>query len=252
MSAFKRKTEAIMGRRSVKAKRQLPPQAMIVQAAARRRRPVARTEKKFYDTALAATAVVVATDAAGAELDPSATSMISTPAQGDGEQNRDGKRITIESVYVTGIVDRPRQELSADTLNTSRVFVALVLDTQSNGAQMNSEDCYKNTGATSLLSVVPQRNLAFGSRFKVLKTGEFDLTPNTLSHFAVDSFSSNGVGAPFEWYHKFKEPLVVNFNTVTPTVNTILSVVDNSLHMIAYATASGVTLSYNARIRFFG
>jgi len=50
-------------------------------------------ERKFYDTALTATAIVSPTDCTGAELDPSATSMISTPAQGDSEQNRDGKQI---------------------------------------------------------------------------------------------------------------------------------------------------------------
>jgi len=61
-------------------------------------------EKKFYDTGLTSAALTAPTDATGGEHDPSSTSMISTPAQGDSEQNRDGKRIVIKSVQITGVV----------------------------------------------------------------------------------------------------------------------------------------------------
>ena len=43
-------------------------------------------EKKFYDTSVSAVALGAPTDATGGEFDPSTTSMITTPAQGDGEQ----------------------------------------------------------------------------------------------------------------------------------------------------------------------
>lgn len=209
-------------------------------------------ETKFYDTALAAAAIVSPTDASAAEVDPSATSMISTPAQGDGEQNRDGKKIVIKSVYIKGIVNLPGAETLAAPANGCRVYIALVLDTQSNAAQMNSEDCFKNTNAAALSAASPQRNLLHGSRFRILKDWTLDLNPQTLSHFAVDSFSHSGIHRQFEGYLNLNLP--VNFNATTPTVTTIASVVDNSLHMIAYTSnnTNAPTISYNARIRFQG
>jgi len=37
----------------------------------------------------------------------------------------------------------PSKEIQADAPNGCSVFVAIVLDTQTNAAQMNSEDCFK-------------------------------------------------------------------------------------------------------------
>lgn len=220
-------------------------------ASKRRRTATLGVERKYYDTALAATAIVASTDASGAELDPSATSMISTPAVGDGDQNRDGKRIIIDMVEVKGTVNRIPQEATANPPTAGKVFVALVLDTQSNGAQMNSEDCFKNTGGTALLAAMPLRNLLFGSRFKVLKQEVFDMNYKTLSHFAVDSFSVTGKSCAFSWYVPVKD-LQINFNAGTTA--SIVNVIDNSLHMIAYASDATYQseLSYNARIRFTG
>jgi len=76
-------------------------------------------EKKFYDTGLIAGDLLAPTDAAGGEFDPSSTSMISTPAQGDSEQNRDGKRIMIKSVQVTGVVTCAAQTDQITSQNAS-------------------------------------------------------------------------------------------------------------------------------------
>jgi len=86
----------------------------------------------------------------------------------------------------------------------------------------------------------------------VLATEKLDMTPVTLSHFAVDSFSQVGVVKPFEWYYKFKKPLVVNFNSGTTA--SVANVVDNSLHVIGFTTngTSANSIVYNARIRFIG
>lgn len=221
-------------------------------ATRRRRRSLAalEVEKKFYDTSGGPTALTAPTDCTGGEYDPSATSMISTPAVGDSEQNRDGKKIVINSVQVKGIVYNVPAELSANPPAQCNVFVALVLDTQSNGAQLNSEDVYKNTLANANTAASPTRNLLFGSRFKVLKSETFDLSAHTLSHFAVDSFSYSGKGCTFEWFVPLN--LTVNFNA--GTTSSIANVIDNSLHIIAFASSTSTTptLAYNARIRFVG
>ncbi len=207
-------------------------------------------ETKFYDTNLNAAAITAPTDSAGGEHDPSATSMISTPVRGDSEENRDGKQIMIKNCTIKGSINIPTAELAANSLTASIVYVALVLDTQTNGAQLNSEDVYKNTGATALTAACPHKNLLFMNRFRILKSQKFDMTPQTLSHFAVDSFSYNGKTRVFSWFVPLD--LKVNFNAGTTA--SVANVIDNSLHIIAYCTnTAGVpTLSYNARIRFVG
>lgn len=206
-------------------------------------------ERKFYDTSLSATTIAAATDATGGEYDPSATSMISTPAQGDAEQNRDGKKIMIDAVQVKGIVDlQPGTNLTALTASTT-VYLALVLDTQSNAAQMNSEDCFKNTVATAGGAAEPMRNLLFGSRFRVLKSEQFVLN-HTNATWDGTNIEAGGDRRIFDWYVPFKGGLPVNFNAGTTA--SIANVVDNSLHLIAFASAATLLLTYNARIRFRG
>lgn len=209
-------------------------------------------EKKFYDTSLSQQAFVAPVDATGAELDPSATSMISTPAQGDGEQNRDGKRINILSVIIDGHVRTAAAEAQVNPPQKTKVMVALVLDTQSNGAQMNSEDCFKNTSAGTDTAVTPVRNLLFGARFRVLKEAIFDVTPQSLTQQAANDYSWTGGGQTFKWFIKFPKGLVVNFKSGTDA--NIANVLDNSLHIIGFTnnTTAGPIISYNARIRFVG
>lgn len=207
-------------------------------------------ETKFYDTTLANTAVAAATDATGGEYDPSATSMISTPAQGDGEQNRDGKRIVIKNVQVKGVLSRVAGEDQVDPPVSEQVFVALVLDTQSNAAQMNSEDCFKNLSGNALGNATPLRNLLQSNRFRVLK---HDIMCMDIPGVGVEGnnlHSWPAVSKAFDWFIPFKDPLIVNFNSGTTA--SIANVVDNSLHIIAYTMNATTTITYNARIRFQG
>lgn len=207
-------------------------------------------ERKFYDTMLAGAAIAAATDATGGEYDPSATSMISTPAQGDTEQSRDGKRIVIKNITFKAKVETLSLETQANPPSPVKVYLALVLDTQSNGTQINSEDVYKNLNATAGGTQSPMRNLLFAERFRILKDTVVDVTPQALSHFAVDSFSVIGTAKTIDWFIPMDQ--VVNFNATT--TSTIAAVVDNSIHVIAFANTTSYTptLNYNARIRFVG
>jgi len=208
-------------------------------------------EKKFYDTGLVATAITASTNAAGGEYDPSATSMISTPPQGDGESSRDGKQITCEYVEVKGAVGYPFLEAQVNPPQQCNVFVALVLDTQSNGAQMNSEDCFKNAAAANNVAQTPLRNLLYGRRFRILKSQTFELNPKCMSQEAANLFSWGGNLESFSWFVPLKG-MKINFNAGTTA--SIANVVDNSLHIIAYCSLDtiGPTLAYQARLRFMG
>lgn len=205
-------------------------------------------EKKFYDTYLDATAIGAAVALTGGMYDPSATSMVSTPAQGDGEQNRDGKRCVIDSLIIKGHISNDGSTGDA-VEGATKVFVAIVLDTQSNVAQMASEACFKNTSGVASLNVSPCKNLLSGNRFRILKSQVFDLTPHG-AFGAGATYGANGIQREFDWYIPFKGGLPVNFNA--GTTSSIANVVDNSLHVVAFATLTGAKIAYNARIRFQG
>jgi len=207
-------------------------------------------EKKFLDTAKADTAIGAAAALTGGEYDPSAgcTGCLSCPAQGDTEQSRDGKHIVIDAVMLKGYVQNGESVGEAPEAAT-KVFVAVILDTQTNGAQLNSEDVFKNTLASAATNADPLKNLLFGKRFRILKSQVFDLTPVGITGAAATN-SHWAVRRDFDWYIPFKGGLPVNMNAGIAA--DVANVIDNSLHVVAFSTVGGSTLGYNARIRFQG
>lgn len=208
-------------------------------------------ERKFYDTALASTAITAPSDASGGEMDPSATSMISTPAVGDSEQNRDGKQIVCLYLEIVGKIGTIGLEATTGVWPNQSVYLAIVLDKQTNGAQLNSEDVFKNLANTSLMATCPLRNLLFGKRFRILKEQVFNMNNNSLAQLAANDFSTNGLERSFKWFIPLRN-LKINFNS--GTTSSIANVIDNSIHVIAYtnSTTGAPFLTYNARLRFMG
>jgi len=207
-------------------------------------------EKKFYDTAYSASVPGVAADCTGAEADPTTVNSVSAPAQGDGEQNRDGKKIVAKYLSIKGMIQLANQINQTALAPPVEVKVAIVLDTQTNAAQLNSEDVYKNQVAA--IQTLPQsnRDLEYGVRFKILKEDNFMLEPKH-STWDGTNIEVAGAKAAFDWYIPLKD-LVINFNG-TATAG-VASVLDNSIHVIAYASSATLvpTLQYNSRLRFIG
>jgi len=205
-------------------------------------------EKKFYDTSYSG-AVVAPTDATGGEADPATVLTLSAPAQGDGEQNRDGKKIVAKYVEIKGVVQTAPVANQTVPPITPVVFIAVVLDTQTNAAQLNSEDVFKNQNGSAFLAPMPLRDLEYGVRFKILKQLRIVAEPFTV--YDGTNLEVGGVHTPFECYIPLKD-LVINFNS-TATAG-VASVLDNSIHVIAYTndTTTTPTLRYQARLRFIG
>lgn len=221
-------------------------------------------EKKFLDMARTEIAIGAAAALTGGEYDPSSISgpaggsggcigCLSCPAEGDSEQQRDGKKFVIDSLILKGFVNNAGTATSAIE-DASKVFVAVVLDTQTNGAQMNSEDCFKNLSGVALLNANPTKNLLSGNRFRILKSQVFDLTPHGIMT-AGANYAANSVRREIDWYIPFKGGLPVRLKDGDANSGKnadVANVVDNSLHVIAFATVAGTSLAYNARIRFQG
>ncbi len=199
-------------------------------------------ETKFLDSSYAKTDIVAAI--AGSEADPTTLLSLNATAQGDGESNRDGRRQMIKSVKVHGTVRLTAVEAATVALDARTVFVACVLDTQTNGSQFNAEDVF--TGTTPER---PFRNMQYVDRFKVLFAKTYDLAhPSMSNEAAANTLAANGLAVSFNINKKLALPV-----TYTGTTGVIANISDNSIHMLAIASSASVcTLEYNARCTFVG
>lgn len=126
----------------------------------------------------------------------------------------------------------------------------LVLDTQTNGAQMRSEDLLKNIEGAQAGAPHAMRNLLFATRFKVLKSKRM-IFNNITGTWDGTNIELRGQSQHFNWDINNLN-LLVNFDA--GTTSSIANVIDNSLHIIAYQNneAPTPTINYASRIRFVG
>lgn len=210
-------------------------------------------EKKFSDKFRLSAAIVAPANAAGGELDPILPSVFNTlsgVAQGDGEQERDGRVIHMKEIYITGEVECLSQNGITTSDPATMVFLALVLDTQTNGTQLKSEDVFVNPSADKKGAASPLRNLQFSSRFRVLDTTLISLQNPSLANNG-SNLSQSGLVRHFKLSKSFGEGIQVQF---TATGDTVASIQDNSLHILGYCRDISLVpkITYNSRLRFVG
>jgi len=199
-------------------------------------------ESKFIDYYI--TDATVVTTTASSEQDPATVNCLNATAVGDGESNRDGRKVMLQSVYIKGQVYGNPLPDEGDTPTSASVRLLLVLDKQTNGVQFSAEDVLLNTSGSDVLSM---RNLQYTSRFKVLKDITYDL-PVVTSTDGSGTNSGTAAGQSFSIFEKLNVPC-----TFTDTTALISSIMDNSLHVMAIVSAgSSVKLSYQSRVRFVG
>lgn len=200
-------------------------------------------ETKFKDFEASGT---IANTITGSEIDPgSSVNCISAVAQGDGESERTGRRIVLKSLEIRGTIILPDRDAQAvmDVGKTVRFLV--VLDKQTNAAQLNAEDVLTDN---SLFDVNAMVNLEYRNRFTVLADKLFQLDYLSGASDGAAVTSQGGQTKSFKLYIPLGN-LPVNF---TGTTAVVASVVDNSLHCIAISTGTTCTYSYCARIRYVG
>lgn len=203
-------------------------------------------EVKFKDETREADLQTAAT-AAGAIIDPSSEMCLNGIAQGDGEDQRDGRRYSVTSLHIRGYVLFGAQAGSGVT--SDHVRLLLVQDTQTNAAQMTAANVLDTAITAVNLQTVLFRNLEYTKRFRVLK----DITvykPTTGlagNQPTSGDVESNGCTLPIQIDHSFKSPIKV---TCTGTSNTVASIADNSFHVIGISLNSGNKFRYVSRVRF--
>ncbi len=209
-------------------------------------------ELKFYDQKLLGSALTAPTDASGGEHDPSATVMLNTVVQGDGESQRDGRKITMKSIYIDGLIKTAPQATQSAADNQCLIFIALVLDTQCNGATISSENVYVNPGASAVTAANPLRNLQFTKRFKVLATRRFIMQNPALANDtgATGGVIQNGLSKRFKIFKNLHNIQ----STYSASTETVANITDNCLHIVSWTsdTSMAPQMSYVSRLRFVG
>lgn len=253
MQGYKRKAGGVAFEIARPAKRFRARRFLVARAAgrARLRRRNLRTagflgiEKKFYDTYLTNQAIVATTN--GAEVDPAADlSCLNAIAQGDGESNRDGRRCILKSVYVKGVLEASGVADAADPQPAKVVRVIMVLDRQTNGVQLNSEDVLKDSAGSDVNSFT---NLQHSGRFRIMYDRTFVIPTGVVMADGANTGSQQMGKVPFKIYRNLNIPV-----TFDGTTENIANITDNSLHMLAICdNATGIPkISYQARVRFVG
>lgn len=207
-------------------------------------------EEKYHDSGRNKTFVNSSSSMAGLEQDPGTDNCLNGIAQGDTESRRDGRKYSMTSAVVQGNLELTAyQTLFANItdLDPVTVFVALVLDKQTNGTQLNSEDVFSNPNGSTDTGSCPYKNMKFKNRFEIL-----DMRKYAINQGAMASDGTNFASPAVVRYFELSSPLNVTVNC-NGTGSTVADIIDNSLHVIAGADkASTVRITYSSRVRFVG
>lgn len=210
-------------------------------------------EVKYADYTKSGTAIASSAAAAGAEYDPTTVLCLNGIAQGDTASSRDGNKVNLKKLSIRGQIYFPAREAVVNPPNFPNVFIALVLDTQTNGAQLNSEDVFKNISGVAAQATTPFRNMEFTTRFRVLKEVKVMPTIQAVNSGAANEYGNAGMYKLWNMHVDLKN-LLVQYKLTTGNIDAIS---DNSLHIIAYTELADVSnvapeIGYNARLRFVG
>jgi len=176
-----------------------------------------------------------------------------SPTIGANIDQRIGRAIKITKVKL-----RCQLELAADSDSASppgqTVRVQLVLDRQTNGAQMNPSALNLDAGNAghvfATLASFTNPN-GFG-RFKILCDEIIPISQQTLAIVSSSTRIAAGITKYFTLKYEFPEGLVTHFNNTAG--GTVTSIIDNSLHVVAMQTDPSnwtLHLAYACRVTFY-
>jgi len=206
-------------------------------------------ETKFLDTSKQIALVSDAGCASG-ECDPTTVLCLNAVAQGDGESQRDGKNYVIKGLYINGYVSAVAQANQTQGDDNTLNMIAVVLDTQTNAAQLNSEDVFSLQAATATFCPLAFRNLQYSKRFKVLWMKRFALDNPNLTY---DGTNIEQAGTKPYYFTVNLPNLNIRVETKGTSAN-VTDIIDNSLHIIGFTSSTNMvpTLYYQSRVRFVG
>jgi len=202
--------------------------------------PLAITERKYFDASRAALAIPQwSATTAGGELDPATGNALFFPVQGDDYNNRQGRKVHVLAIKIRGTINIPVANDQVAAQVTPTIRLAVVQDTQTNSAQLNSEDVINST-------MYGYQNPAFFGRFKVLKDKWFAL-PAPFRTWDGTNNQQSGYQKPFKMTIKFRKPVCVHYNSTNG--GTVADVIDHSFHVIGGASDINLSPSIGYTVR---
>lgn len=205
-------------------------------------------EMKYFDTERTAVAVglVTTTWVAGTILDPTTFNTLIVPVTGSAINQRIGRDIRVMKIKIRGVVGCAAQAAQATADAASTIRLMLVLDTQTNAAQMTSAQLMTDQAAADT-TIFSFQNLNNFGRFRVIKDKIFMLQAPTTFNDAAGTGAQYGIKRTFKWNVKFRVPVRIRFNATNG--GTVADIVDNSFHIVCGTDANGLAplLSYVSR-----
>jgi len=216
-------------------------------------------EMKYFDCDNVGQAIqlVTTTWPAGTMIDPATTINLGSaavanplcliaPTVGAGLNQRVGRKINIYKIKVHGTLSVAPQAAQVDADAATKARIILVIDQQTNAAQMTGAQLFQDaSGAASTLNTFQNPN-NFG-RFRVLKDKMFSISNLAITQVAA-GVTQGSYKTNFKFAVNFKKPLVVHFNATNG--GTVADIVDNSIHLVAGADQVTYvpSLSYYTRV----
>lgn len=209
-------------------------------------------ELKFFDLARNSCQPSDQGNMTGGEIDNTTVKCLNAMITGNSQSTRIGRKITMKSLQIHGVcVWRPANTLNAPTF-FAPVYIAVVLDTQTNSATtISTANVFINPGNSNVTNCNPMRNLEYTSRYKVLAWKRLVRQQTTLcvqEAPAPDVFSNAGVLVPFDMYINLKN-IQVLYNAEAGTCTDITS---NSLHLVAFSADGLQDIDWTSRLRYVG
>jgi len=219
------------------------------------------SEMKYFDCQRNATGLtpVVGSWPVGTMFDPDNTVNLGaaavanplclfSPTVGSALNQRIGRKCHIYKIRINGTIITSSQGAQTTADVASKVRLCLVLDKQTNSAQMVANQMFVPTATPDNTIHAFQNPDNFG-RFQFLKD-KFVVMQNPSLAGQNPAIDQAGLKHMFKWTVVFKKPLTVNFNATNG--GTVADVIDNSLHVVcaADATAMAPQLAYYSRVCF--
>jgi len=224
------------------------------QTVARTRGVYGQGEMKYFDSELAAKAIVSVANWTGTECDPDTVPVANintlfAPIQGAGISQRIGTKVKVYAIKIRGFINQTTTLDTTSLGNAQFIRLALVQDTQTNSTQAQGEQVFKAAVTTNVVNgACSWQNFDNFGRFKVLKDKTMMLQNPNITYDGDASYDVSSLGVPFKFTHKFSQPVEVRFNVTNG--GTIADIVDNSWHVMAnsISTTYGYNLYYNCRV----
>lgn len=182
-------------------------------------------ETKYVDQNVDSTAFVLNVNGTWA-FSPSASTFANI-GQGTGATERVGRQVLVHKIFFKGRIEVG--DATFANWDGLIVKIALVIDKQTNKTQCVATDIWAAD------DIYHFRNLDQAPRFRVLMLKTINVNAGTSS-----STDYAGRWVPLEFSHKFRKPLVIDYDK-TATTGNITDMMNNSIHFMAATNARNAT-----------